>query len=191
MSKTTFRLKRKLFGTADLISAYQQIGTQTKGVKGFGTMNSAVNKNISAYTKSKEAISEGFKKYQSSGGKSSFREWLQNEGAGLHNAATEARTNMANAASQHASAGVAAGKTADLATTRAMQATRSTSRNPRLAYTAGRDAGAKSTGIMGGIKNTWGKAGTAGKAGMVLGAAALGGLAIKGASSMINKNRNK
>lgn len=185
---TTYTLKRKTFGTADLITAYQEIGAQTKGAKGFKQMNSAVNKNISAYNSSKAAGLEAFKKYQAGGGKSGLREWLQNEGAEYHNAAKQARTNMANAAAEHAAAGVKAGKTADLATTRAMQATRSTSRNPKLAYTAGRDAGAKSVGLLGGLKNSYNRAGFGGKAGMIAGGVALGGLAIKGATSLGKKN---
>lgn len=185
---TTYTLRRKLFGTADLITAYQDIGAQTKGVKGFKEMNSAVNKNITAYNKSKTAISEAFKKYQAGGGKSGLREWLQNEGAKYHNAATQARTSMANAAAEHAAAGVKAGRTADLATTRAMQATRATSRSPQLAYTAGREVGAKSVGLLGGLKNSWTKAGVGGKAGMVAGGLALGGLAVKGVTSFGKKN---
>lgn len=50
-------------------------------------------------------------------------------------------------------------------------------------YQAGQQAGARSVGVMGGMKNTWNNAGTMGKAGMIAGGVALTGLALNGLRS--------
>lgn len=56
------------------------------------------------------------------------------------------------------------------------------------AKVTGYNKGVNSTGITGGVRNTWNKAGTLGKAGMVAGSLAVTGLAVKGISSMFGNN---
>ena len=52
------------------------------------------------------------------------------------------------------------------------------------------EAGKSKVGVMGGLKNTWAKAGTMGKAGMIAGGVAAAGLMAKGAASMLSGNNN-
>ena len=88
-------------------------------------------------------------------------------------------------------------KADNLAKTQAADAQRAAQRmankaNPgAVAAKAGFDRGAKSVGVMGGLKNTFAKAGTAGKAGMI-GAGVIGaGLMAKGAASMFGGKKDK
>jgi threonine synthase len=87
-------------------------------------------------------------------------------------------------------------KADNLAKTQAADAQRAAQRmankaNPGAAAAkAGFQRGANSVGVMGGLKNTFAKAGTAGKAGMI-GAGIVGaGLLAKGASSMFGGKKD-
>lgn len=119
------------------------------------------------------SMSDFYKQWQAGGGAEklgSFKDWYKGSNTGL--AAKNAQlTANANARAAQRAANIA---------------------NPGAAAAkAGYQRGANSVGIMGGLKNTWNKAGMTGKAGMVAGGLALGGLAAKGLFGGNNNNKQQ
>lgn len=103
----------------------------------------------------------------------------------------QASTNAANLAARQTerAAGQAVGTEAfkQAAKTGGKDAVNTLKTTSTNAYKAGQTAGAKSVGLMGGLKNTWAKAGTGGKAGMLAAGAGVGLLAAKGLGLIGNK----
>ena len=114
-----------------------------------------------------KSISDFKKEYNAAGGSSklgSFKEWYTGANTGKSAANQNILNSEASRAAQRAS-------------------------NKANAGAIGFQKGKNSVGILGGIKNTYAKAGTMGKAGMI-GAGVLGaGLMAKGAASMFGGNK--
>ncbi len=174
---TTYSLKRKLFaGTAAQIQTAQGLLVDQNGktIKGMGSAKKTLNQNIKKYDASKKEIFKQYEKYKKgltgeALEKANFSDWARNEGKQYLESAQSARKTT-------------------LGTVNNIGAVRGKNVNNIANWNGAYNMGAKSTGILGGIKNTWAKAGMGGKAGMVAGGLALGGLAIKGATSLGKKN---
>ena len=116
-----------------------------------------------------KSISEFKNEYKSLGGQDklgkSFKEWFKGADSGL------AATNK---------------KIAEQEAKRAAQRAANIANPGAVAAKAGFKRGASSVGVLGGLKNTFAKAGTAGKIGMVGAGLAGLGLAAKGAKDVLD-----
>ena len=186
-----FRVQRRLFaGTADVISTAQELATGNNGRarSGYGQLNKTLNTQVVNYTDAQKNYFEGYDKWAkegNTGGRAAFNQTT--EGSKLWGEATAGRANVKNTANQIAQKSGVTSTAAAGAKDSAINQIANKSGLAKVNQSVGRSQAT----IMDGLKNTWAKSGTLGKAGMV-GVGVLGtGLALKGAASLMGGGKDK
>lgn len=189
-----FRVQRRLFaGTADVISTAQGLATGNNGraKSGYGQLNKTLNTQVGNYTDAKKNYFEGYDKWAkegNTGGRAAFNQTT--EGSKLWGEATAGRASVKNTANKIAekATGITTGN--GVAVGSNQSAINQIANKEGLAK-VNQSVGRSQATIMDGLKNTWAKSGTLGKAGMV-GVGVLGtGLALKGAASLLGGGDKK
>ncbi len=189
-----FRVQRRLFaGTADVISTAQGLATGNNGraKSGYGQLNKTLNTQVGNYTDAKKQLSESYQAWTKAGNTGNFGDYVKtSEGSKLFDAAKAGRTEVKTAANEIAkkATGITTGN--GVAVGSNQSAINQIANKEGLAK-VNQSVGRSQATIMDGLKNTWAKSGTLGKAGMV-GVGVLGtGLALKGAASLMGGGKDK
>lgn len=191
-----FRVQRRLFaGTADVISTAENLlATKANdsakiGFEGSPELNKTLTSQVENYTGAKKNYFEGYNKWAkegNTGGRAAFNQTA--EGSKLWGEATAGRASVKNTANTIAQK--ATGVTGAAAAGAKDSAINQIANKEGLAK-VNQSVGRSQATIMDGLKNTWAKSGTLGKAGMV-GVGVLGtGLALKGAASLMGGGKDK